>query len=52
MGFIVALEYDLNAVDLSREFKKNDSKVARRQCALFDEPISQKSPLFAEQYKN
>lgn len=48
MGFIVALKYNRNAVDLSGEFKTSSPKLARRQCALFDEPISQKKSLFAE----
>jgi len=52
MGFIVALKYNRNTVDLSGEFKTIDPKVARIKGALFDEPIPKKTLLFTEGYQN
>jgi len=48
MGFVFAIKYDQNAVDLSCEFQTLNQKVKRRKGALFDEPIYKNNLLFAE----
>ncbi len=48
MGFVFAIKYAKNAVDLSCEFKTSSQNFECRKGALVNEPISQNNPLLAE----